>query len=484
MVHRGPGGEQSGDASAAWGIGPVPDQAPTHGPTQSVGSPFRTGPSDGFLTLRGLALGAAAAVVAAGLWATVVALTNYQIGIAAVGVALLVAGAVRLGSGGVSGTPLRLGSVGLTVVAMAVAEYLVVRHFVNEELAAEGVAQTVPLLISPLDVEGTARALAEGDLSRRSEVTGSDEMAKAAQAFDEMAPALYDVDDRANGYIEVTNRRGDLERFAIMTLSIGQGAVIMTPLKLTQAVAAFVRPDGRQVVPRLVQADAPPEFLSEYDLTTEHIAEMRKGMRMVMRAGGTAGLSTLDHWDVGGKTGTAEFGTGDPLPTHAWFVGERHGVAFETREYPCGGQHYLEAGEEWPAAAFPACRDWSDAVLLGAVGWPGAVLPTGDIAGAGVVFGLRFGLDLYVNLRPVRLYARRLSPLKDVREADIDMIVVRENTEGLYTGAGGVHARGTLGEVATQESINTRHGVERVLRYAFERANARPRRNGMPSALK
>jgi penicillin-binding protein 2 len=103
----------------------------------------------------------------------------------------------------------------------------------------------------------------------------------------------------------------------IMTLSIGQGAVIMTPLKLVQAVTAFARPDGRQVVPRLIQADAPPEFLSEHDLTERQLAEVRKGMRLVMRAGGTAGLSTVDHWDVGGKTGTAQNPHGE---SHAWFV--------------------------------------------------------------------------------------------------------------------------------------------------------------------
>ncbi|TMK16558.1 MAG: 3-isopropylmalate dehydrogenase, partial [Actinobacteria bacterium] len=90
---------------------------------------------------------------------------------------------------------------------------------------------------------------------------------------------------------------------------------------------------------------------------------------------------------------------------------------------------------------------------------------------------LRFELDLFVNLRPVKLHSGVATPLADKTPDDIDMIVVRENTEGLYSGAGGVQARGTLGEVALQESINTRHGVERVLRYGFERANARPRRH-------
>jgi len=104
----------------------------------------------------------------------------------------------------------------------------------------------------------------------------------------------------------------------IMSLAIGQGAVIMTPLKLTQAVTAFARPDARQVRPRLVQSDEPPELTGEHDISERELAEIRKGMRMVMRAGGTAALSTIDHWDVGGKTGTAQNPHGD---NHAWFVG-------------------------------------------------------------------------------------------------------------------------------------------------------------------
>jgi penicillin-binding protein 2 len=104
----------------------------------------------------------------------------------------------------------------------------------------------------------------------------------------------------------------------IMTLSIGQGAVIMTPLKLTHAVTAFARPDGNKVRPRLVQTEEPPEIQPGHDLTEEQLAEIRKGMRMVMRSGGTAAMSTVEHWDVGGKTGTAQNPHGD---NHGWFVG-------------------------------------------------------------------------------------------------------------------------------------------------------------------
>jgi penicillin-binding protein 2 len=104
----------------------------------------------------------------------------------------------------------------------------------------------------------------------------------------------------------------------IMTLAIGQGAVILTPLKLTQMVTAFARPDARQVRPRLVQTEEPPEVIDGHDISQRDLAEIRKGMRMVMRAGGTAALSTVDFWDVGGKTGTAQNPHGD---NHAWFVG-------------------------------------------------------------------------------------------------------------------------------------------------------------------
>lgn len=104
----------------------------------------------------------------------------------------------------------------------------------------------------------------------------------------------------------------------IMSLSIGQGAVIMTPLKLAQAVTAFARPDARQVRPRLIQSDEPPELVGDHDITQQQLAEIRKGMRMVLASGGTAGLSTVDHWDVGGKTGTAQNPHGE---NHAWFVG-------------------------------------------------------------------------------------------------------------------------------------------------------------------
>jgi penicillin-binding protein 2 len=104
----------------------------------------------------------------------------------------------------------------------------------------------------------------------------------------------------------------------IMSLSIGQSAVIMTPLKLAQIVTAFARPDGYQVQPRIIQSEEPPTLVAKHEITERQIADTRKGMRMVLRSGGTAAMSTVGHWDVGGKTGTAQNPHGD---NHAWYVG-------------------------------------------------------------------------------------------------------------------------------------------------------------------
>ncbi|HXJ35051.1 MAG TPA: 3-isopropylmalate dehydrogenase, partial [Candidatus Eisenbacteria bacterium] len=114
-----------------------------------------------------------------------------------------------------------------------------------------------------------------------------------------------------------------------------------------------------------------------------------------------------------------------------------------------------------------------DAILLGAIGHPD-VKP--GILEKGILLRLRFELDLYVNLRPVKLYPGVETPLKDKGPEHIDFVVVRENTEGLYAGAGGSLKRGTADEVAVQESINTRKGVERCLRYAFDYTRKRNRR--------
>ncbi|HEY3297848.1 MAG TPA: 3-isopropylmalate dehydrogenase, partial [Armatimonadota bacterium] len=140
------------------------------------------------------------------------------------------------------------------------------------------------------------------------------------------------------------------------------------------------------------------------------------------------------------------------------------GFKYETKEYDWGGDRYLATGEILPDNAADEMRKY-DAMFLGAIGHPG-VKP--GILEKGILLRLRFELDQYINLRPVKLYPGVETPLKDKGPAEIDYVVVRENTEGLYTGAGGFLKKGTPDEVAIQESINTRKGVERCIRYAFE----------------
>jgi 3-isopropylmalate dehydrogenase len=145
-------------------------------------------------------------------------------------------------------------------------------------------------------------------------------------------------------------------------------------------------------------------------------------------------------------------------------VSTRYGFKVEFNYYDFGGDRYLRTGETLPDSAIEELRRY-DAIYLGAIGHPD-VKP--GILEKGILLRLRFELDQYINLRPVKLYPGVDCPLKDKRPEDIDFVVVRENTEGLYAGAGGVLRKGTPDEVAIQESINTRRGVERCIRYAFE----------------
>ncbi|MFH1905006.1 MAG: 3-isopropylmalate dehydrogenase [bacterium] len=145
-------------------------------------------------------------------------------------------------------------------------------------------------------------------------------------------------------------------------------------------------------------------------------------------------------------------------------VSGKHDIKFEFTYYDFGGERYLKTGEVLPDSAIEEFRKL-DAIYLGAVGHPD-VKP--GILEKGLLLKLRFALDQYINLRPVKLYPGVDTPLKDKGPEDIDFTVVRENTEGLYVGAGGNLKKGTADEVAIQESINTRKGVERCIRYAFE----------------
>jgi 3-isopropylmalate dehydrogenase len=147
-------------------------------------------------------------------------------------------------------------------------------------------------------------------------------------------------------------------------------------------------------------------------------------------------------------------------------------VVIEETAYDLGARRWNATGEVLPDSVLDELRE-HDAILLGAVGDPS--VPSGVLE-RGLLLRLRFELDQYVNLRPVRLYPGVATPLASVSPGSIDMVVVREGTEGPYTGAGGVMRRGTPGEIATQESINTAFGISRVVRYAFERAAQRPRK--------
>ena len=175
-------------------------------------------------------------------------------------------------------------------------------------------------------------------------------------------------------------------------------------------------------------------------------------------------------------------------------------ISLETTEIPCGGQHYLDTGEEWPAGSFEYCRDESDAIVVGAVGWPGANLPNGDIAGGQALLGLRSALDLYANVRPVKLHKgvkhKVHGSFIDVWDNElVDIVMVRENTEGLYHALlrrSGMAARGEdrdeplvidgfpglEGEVGWDVRPISRKGSERVIRFSFELAKRRESRLG------
>lgn len=150
-------------------------------------------------------------------------------------------------------------------------------------------------------------------------------------------------------------------------------------------------------------------------------------------------------------------------------VGEIRGFTVELTSYPFGAEHYLKSKETFPPSALEEMRG-QDAILLGAIGDPR--LPVGMLERA-IISGIRFGLDLYVNLRPVKLFAADLCPIKGKTPEHIDMVVVRENTEDVYAGIGGFLKKGTPDEVAVQEMMFTRKGVERVIRYAFDLARKR-----------
>ncbi len=151
-------------------------------------------------------------------------------------------------------------------------------------------------------------------------------------------------------------------------------------------------------------------------------------------------------------------------------ISAKYGLTFEKKDYELGAKYWHKTGETLPDSVIEELAK-ADVILLGAVGDP--TVPSGVLE-RGLLLKLRFAFDHYINLRPAKLHAGVSSPL--VNSQSIDFIVVREGTEGPYVGAGGVLAYGTKDEIATEESLNTRRGAERVIRDAFARAQLRPRK--------
>ena len=160
-------------------------------------------------------------------------------------------------------------------------------------------------------------------------------------------------------------------------------------------------------------------------------------------------------------------------------VSKDEGFEYNLVEYPYSGTYYLKTKELVPEKVIDEWRSL-DAVLLGAIGHPD-VEP--GLVERSVILGLRFGLDLYINLRPIKLYASHLCPLKNKGPQDVNFIVVRENTEGLYAQVGGILKKDTPDEVSTVTGIYTRKGVERAIRYGFELARERANERGAPAKL-
>ena len=152
-------------------------------------------------------------------------------------------------------------------------------------------------------------------------------------------------------------------------------------------------------------------------------------------------------------------------------AGDRFQFTVEYTSYDLGGRRYLDTGEVLPNSVEEELAS-HDAILLGAVGTP--EVPPGVLE-RGLLLRLRFDFDLFVNLRPVKLYDGVPTPIDGLTPERCDLVVLRENTEGLYAGAGGFLRRGTSEELATQESLNTRFGVERIVRAAFDWARSRRR---------
>jgi 3-isopropylmalate dehydrogenase len=183
-----------------------------------------------------------------------------------------------------------------------------------------------------------------------------------------------------------------------------------------------------------------------------------------MRSGGKAARIGVIPGDGIGKEVTAE------AVKVLRAVTAKRKRPLEFVEFDWGADKFLKEGVTLPPGAVEILRDEFDAILFGALGDPR--VPSNQHA-ADILLGLRFKLDLYVNARPVELLHERLTPLRGRTEKDIRLMVFRENTEGLYVGVGGFFKKGTADEIAVQEDVNSRKGVERIIRYAFDYARAK-----------
>jgi len=170
-------------------------------------------------------------------------------------------------------------------------------------------------------------------------------------------------------------------------------------------------------------------------------------------------------------------GIGQEVIPQAVKVIQASGANVALTDFDWGADHYLRDGVTVPTGGFAMLARDFDAILVGAFGDPRVKT---NIHAKEILLGMRFKMDLYANVRPVRLLDAALCPLKDVEPKDIDFVVLRENTEGVYTDGGGVFKQGTPDEIAIQEDINTRKGVERIIRYAFEYCRSHSKLDGSP----
>ncbi|MGH9522858.1 MAG: 3-isopropylmalate dehydrogenase [Terriglobales bacterium] len=166
-------------------------------------------------------------------------------------------------------------------------------------------------------------------------------------------------------------------------------------------------------------------------------------------------------------------GIGKEVIPQALKVVEASGAAVEFMEFDWSADRYLKDGTTIPPDGFAMLERDYDAIFVGALGDPRVKT---NIHAKEILLGMRFKMDLYANVRPVKLLDESLCPLKNARVEDVNFTVIRENTEGVYMDMGGTFKQGTADEVATQEDINTRNGVERIIRFAFEYARANGRK--------